>query len=129
MGPRRAGPIALDAGALIALETHRGRALIRLWERDKRSLVLSAGALAQAWRDPRRQVTLSRLIRHEQVEICPLDAATAKACGQLLGARSTSDVIDAHVVLTALEKRASVIVTSDPDDLAHLNPKAELARI
>src|SRR5665811_886036 len=104
-------PVALDAGALIALEAPRGRALLRQCEQRGRPVVISAGALAQVWRDPRRQVLLSRLVKQPRTNVSPLDDAAARACGALLAAAGSSDVIDAHVVLSAREHEESVIVT------------------
>jgi len=53
----------------------------------------------------------------------------AEAAGVLCGRRKTADVIDASVVLTARCEGAAVIVTSDVDDLQHLDPGAELFAI
>lgn len=59
------------------------------------------------------------------VVIHPLDAAGARAAGQLCAATSTSDVIDASVVLVA-RVIDGVTVTSDSDDLRRLDPSIEL---
>jgi hypothetical protein len=45
--------------------------------------------------------------------------------GILLAATRTTDVVDAHVVICA-RRNAEAIVTSDPDDLARLDPRARL---
>jgi len=57
-----------------------------------------------------------------------LDQILAEAAGALCGRAGTSDVIDASVVLTARRERARV-VTSDVDDLRHLDPDLPLERI
>jgi hypothetical protein len=57
-----------------------------------------------------------------------LDQVLAEAAGVLCGRAGTSDVIDASVVLVARRERASVI-TSDADDLRHLDPQLSLERI
>jgi predicted nucleic acid-binding protein len=57
-----------------------------------------------------------------------LDAGAAVQIGRLLAASRTSDVVDAHVVLCAREADGS-IVTSDPHDLARLDPGARLVVI
>ena len=49
----------------------------------------------------------------------------ARAVGQLCGATGTSDVIDASVVVCAA-RRATAIVTSDPEDLRRLDPSIDL---
>lgn len=43
----------------------------------------------------------------------------------LIAARRTSDVLDAHVVICT-RRAGQPIVTSDPDDLAQLDPGARL---
>src|SRR5688572_15850693 len=104
------------------------RALLRrALERDAR-LVIPAGVLAQVWRDPARQVELSALSKAATTAVVPLDQVLAEAAGVLCGKRKTSDVIDASVVLTARREQA-VIVTSDIDDLRHLDRGIELHRV
>lgn len=126
---RSTAPIALDAGALIVLETPRGRALIREIANGEAAVIISAGALAQAWRAPRRQVLLAALVKRGGTSIVPLDAAAAKACGVLLAHTGTADVIDAHVVISARDNGASAIVTSDTGDLARLDSTAAIHHI
>jgi predicted nucleic acid-binding protein len=128
--PSHAGRgIALDAGALIALESSRGRALLRQVATNDQTVVLSAGALAQAWRDGRRQALLAALLRRQRTVVSSLDAPAAKACGRLLARAGSRDVIDAHVVLSAREHGAHAIVTGDVDDLRVLDPGITLHRI
>jgi hypothetical protein len=86
-----------------------------------------AGALAQAWRNPARQARLARVASADTVVIHPLDAAGARAAGQLCAATVSSDVIDASVVLVA-RLVDGVTVTSDPEDLRRLDPSIDLAR-
>ncbi len=114
--------LTLDAGALIAIE--RGdRAVVaiiaRAWQR-KEVLAVPAGVVGQVWRDGRRQARLARLLASELIEIEPLDDERARAAGQLCGVRGTSDVIDASVALCA-RTRDHGVLTSDPDDIAHLD--------
>ncbi len=84
-----------------------------------------AGALAQAWRNPARQVRLVRVMNSAEVTTHALDGVAARSAGQLCAATATSDVIDAPVVLLA---RAvdGVPVTSDPEDLHRLDPGIDL---
>ncbi len=124
MGTKRPRPLVLDAGALIAIE-RADRRIIRLLELADEVHVPS-GALAQAWRNPARQVRLVRVVRTDEVEVHDLDEHMAHAAGQLCGATGTSDVIDAQVVLVARSTDA-VVVTSDPDDLSRLDPGIDLA--
>lgn len=124
MGAKRPRPVVLDAGALIAID-RADRRVIRLLELAQ-DVHVPAGALAQAWRNPARQVRLARVVSSEGVVIHPLDAAGARAAGQLCAATATADVIDASVVLIT-GVVGGVAVTSDPEDLRILDPGIELA--
>jgi len=125
VGTKRPRPVVLDAGALIAVD-RADRRVIRLLELAL-DVHVPAGALAQAWRNPARQVRLVRVVSSDGVVIHPLDAVSARAAGQLCAATSTSDVIDASVVLVARVVNG-VTVTSDSDDLRRLDPSIELVR-
>jgi predicted nucleic acid-binding protein len=124
---RTATGIVLDTGALIALERGDKR-MIALLDRaltQSRAFRVPAGVVGQAWRNGRVQVTLARFLRSEEVEIVPLDEQLARSCGELCGAASAADVIDASVVIIARE-RQDLIVTSDPGDLRRLDPAAQI---
>lgn len=123
MGAQRPRPLVLDAGALIAVD-RADRRVIRLLELAD-DVHVPAGALAQAWRNPARQVRLTRVVNARAVTIHPLDAMLAKAAGQLCAAARTSDVVDASVVLVA-RIVDGVTVTNDPEDLRRLDPGAGL---
>jgi hypothetical protein len=110
---------------LIAVD-RADRRVIRLLELAQ-EIHVPAGALAQAWRNPARQVRLVRVLSSESVVIHPLDAASARAAGQLCAATATSDVVDASVVLVA-RIVDGVTVTSDSDNLRRLDPGIDLAR-
>jgi hypothetical protein len=86
-------------------------------------IAVPAGALAQVWRDGRRQARLAGLLRVRSgaPNVVVLNARTARAAGELYGRAGTADVVDASVVLCALARRDR-IVTSDPDDLRRLDP-------
>jgi hypothetical protein len=91
-------------------------------------VTVPATALAQAIRRPATQARLVRLIRQPTTDVNPLDIVDATSVGLLLRASRTRDIADAHVVICA--KRAKqAIVTSDPDDIARLDPSATLVRI
>jgi predicted nucleic acid-binding protein len=123
MGEEGPGSVVLDAGALIALERAdpRIRALLRRALRRRTRLIVPAGVLAQVWRDGARQVVLRALLAEPTTEVPPLDRLLAEAAGILCGRTKTSDVVDATVVLIARAKR-SVVISSDVDDLLHLDP-------
>jgi hypothetical protein len=122
MGSQR--PLVLDAGALIAFE--RGNARVRALLAEAKRLLVPAGALAQVWRDGRRQVPLRALCNSRRTAVITLDRAYAEAAGVLCGRASTRDVIDASVVLAA-RREGGVVVTSDPGDLQRLDPQIPVA--
>jgi hypothetical protein len=122
--------LTLDVGALIAVDRDDRRMLVilaRLQERNEH-VVVPATAYAQAIRRPAAQARLRRLIRHPLTDLVPLGAADATAVGLLLAASRTNDIVDAHVVLCA-RRAAQSIATSDPDDLARLDPEAALVAV
>jgi predicted nucleic acid-binding protein len=126
----RPGRLTLDAGALIGLE-RRDQRVVTLLEEQAASggrVALPATALAQAWRDGRRQVGLARLVASPDTEIPPLDAWDSRAVGALLATSGTSDVADAHVVLCAL-RAGGPVATSDPDDLRRLAPSLPIVEV
>ncbi len=125
MGTQRPRPVVLDAGALIAVD-RADRRVIRLLELAG-EIHVPAGALAQAWRNPARQVRLARVLSTDRVVVHPLDAAAARAAGQLCAATATADAIDASVVLVA-RVVGGVAVTSDADDLQRLDQGIDVAR-
>ncbi|MFZ0159521.1 MAG: PIN domain-containing protein [Kineosporiaceae bacterium] len=119
--------ITLDAGALIALDRNHRRVVVLLARaaEAKSRVTIPAPALAQAIRRPDRQARLSRLVRQPSTDVVPLDRVDAAHVGHLLLASGTTDVVDAHVVLCA-RRAGQRVVTSDPDDLARLDPELGL---
>ena len=119
--------LTLDAGALIAFD--RGdRFVVSLLARSlelELGIRVPSGALAQAWRDGRRQARLARLLGSVQVAVEALDDRRARAAGQLCGAAGTRDIVDASVVLCARTHGHSV-ATSDVADLKCLDPRIRL---
>ena len=110
--------LVYDTGALLAAE----RGDRTMWAVHRRGLdragqaVIPAVVLGQAWRGG-PQPQLSRLLKGCVIE--SFDENVGRAVGRLLRDNGTSDVVDAHVVLTALRYRAAVL-TSNPDDLQRL---------
>jgi len=119
--------VTLDAGGLIALDRNDRRVVVLLARaRETGShVIVPATALAQAVRQPERQVRLARLIRQPTTDVVPLDRVDATNVGRLLAASRTSDIVDAHVVICARRTQQQV-VTSDPDDLRLLDPVVRL---
>jgi rRNA-processing protein FCF1 len=130
MGKASSATVVLDAGALIAFERAdpRMRALLREALRTRAKIVIPAGALGQAWRDPSRQVALRAVVTDPATTVPPLDRILAEAAGILCGRTRTSDIVDASVALVTQRERA-VVVTSDPDDLRRLDPSLRIERI
>jgi hypothetical protein len=122
--------VTLDAGALIAYE-RAARPMDVLVQRAMHygaPVTVPAGVVAQVWRDGRTQARLARLLAAREVTVVPLDDRVARAAGQLCGLTRTTDIVDASVVLSALE-RGTVVVTGDPDDLLRLYPRLEVVPI
>jgi predicted nucleic acid-binding protein len=123
MSPQRR--IIFDAGALIDIETDpRGktvRSCVKAFEDGYRSYLPSV-VLAQIWRDRTRQHPL-RMVRQLCIVLL-FTEQTAEDIGRLLARSRTSDVVDAAVIVAAIEHNAAVL-TSDPKDLAKLASAAE----
>lgn len=122
--------LVLDAGALIAVE--RGdRGLLGLLSRldaHDGALTVPATALAQVLREPARRVGISRLLRRSTTTTVALDGAGAAQVGRLLSRSGTADVVDAHVVLCAVQT-GQPIATSDAGDLRRLHDGLRLIEV
>jgi predicted nucleic acid-binding protein len=122
--------VTLDSGALIAFERgdrEAGGIVARVLAQGDR-LAVPAGVVGQVWRSGARQARLARLLASEGVDILPLDDAMAREAGQLCGARGAHDAIDASVAIVA-RRRGGTVVTSDPDDIARLDPTLRIVSI
>lgn len=119
--------VTFDAGALIALDRGSRDIAALVSRAHTRDVVIAvpAGALAQVWRDGRRQARLTKFLASQHCDIVPLDAKAARMAGHLCAVSKTSDVIDASVVVAA-RQRGHRVVTSDPEDLRRLDPTLEL---
>ena len=119
-----------DAGALIALDRGQAR-VVHLLDR-----VIAAGGaveiptpvIAQVWRDGSRQARLARLLGASDVVLVGLDAEMARAVGVLCGSVGVADVVDGHVALHA-RRRDLAVLTSDPDDIARLDPTLTIVAV
>jgi hypothetical protein len=110
--------LVLDAGALIALgrgnrDMHSEIRATRLTGAPVRT---SPMALAQAWRDGKRQARLASAMR--DIDVRALTEEDGRQAGELLAASGTSDAIDATVALLA--RSGDLLYTSDPGDLRKL---------
>ena len=72
-----------------------------------------------------RQARVARLLGDPAVTVVAMDELEARAVGLLCGRSGHSDVVDVHVALVARD-RDSTVVTSDPDDLRHVDPAVSL---
>lgn len=122
--------IVFDTGALIALERGDRSVLVLLQRATQTNAVIHipSGVVAQAWRGSPRQAPLARLLRRRHVAVPPLDAATARQVGVLLADSGTADVVDGSVIACARSGGDAplTVVTSDPDDMACLDPRVPL---
>lgn len=122
--------LTLDTGALLALD-HPNKAIAmqgRLDEARRRgaAICVPIGVIAQAWRGP-RQVRLARLIKSSDVDIALMTLNVARAVGAICARTGHTDMVDVHVALCARDRQHAV-VTSDPDDIAHIDPALPLIR-
>lgn len=122
--------LTLDAGGLIALDRDDRRVIALLARAAEvgAKVTVPATALAQAIRRPASQARLSRLVRQPTTRLAPLDGPDATSVGLLLARSRTSDIPDAHVVVCA-RRAGQPVVTSDPEDLARLDPTLRLIPI
>ena len=119
--------LTLDTGALIGLERgdERVRSLLQRAVTDKIPLAVPAGVLAQAWRGGPRQARIARLLADPDVHVVVLDDPTARAVGALVARSDHHDIVDVSVALCAAE-RGHVVLTSDPDGIAAVDPRLPL---
>jgi predicted nucleic acid-binding protein len=89
---------------------------------------IPAPVIAQVWRDGSRQARLARLLGASDVVLVDLDAEMARAVGVLCGAVGVADVVDGHVALHA-RRRDLAVLTSDPDDIARLDPTLAIVTV
>lgn len=108
----------LDASVLVSVARNE-KAAASFTEYAKRSgvsLHTTAPVVSQVWRHP-RQVLLARFLKglnvHDYYE------ASMRPVGELMASTGTSDVVDAHLVITAHWLGLDVL-TGDPRDISIL---------
>lgn len=107
--------LSFDAGVLVALERREPGAwawMRRATERGVPPLV-SAAAIAEAWRGGRRRRWLATALRG--CEIVPVSESLARAAGVACGATG-AETVDAIVAATAAV-HGSTLLTADLDDM------------
>ena len=122
--------VTFDAGGLIALDWNDRRVIALLARAAERGLrvTIPATALAQAIRNPARQLRLSRLMRQASTDLMPLNGLDATSVGLLLARTATADIVDAHVVVCA-QRTGQAVVTSDAGDLRRIAPELHLVEV
>jgi hypothetical protein len=118
------GPLVLDAGGLLGYT--EGRDLARRLCLDAHiagvPIILPTAVYAQVERGG-RQPPFTRRRLDDLFQFCvvaPLSLTIARQAGWLLGDCQTTDVVDAVVVIEALNREHSSILTSDAGDMQRL---------
>jgi hypothetical protein len=123
--------VTLDTGALIALDQPSKARVVHAHLHEVRrgsgTICIPADVIAQAWRTP-RQARLAQLLKSPDVEIAVLTPAAARVVGAVCAASGHDDIVDVHVALCARERRHAVL-TSDPDDIARVDPNLPAIRV
>lgn len=121
--------LTLDTGALIAIEAGNPRmaVLIEQAMAARAELAVPAGVVAQAWRGGARQVRIAKLLQLQVTSIVALDAKLALRVGARCASTGATDVVDVSVALCASD-RGHPVVTSDPGDIAAIDPALMLVR-
>lgn len=83
-------------------------------------ICIPAEVVAQAWRSS-RQARLARLLRSSGIDTAVMTLSVARSVGLMCADANHHDVVDVYVVLCARQRRHA-IVTSDPDDIARVDP-------
>jgi hypothetical protein len=112
----------LDAGFLIAIDDGERLAnvFIATQRDDGVELHTTVPVVAQVWRDGSTQASLARLVKGLVLHDMSSEFDDHKRVGDLLKRSNTSDVVDAHLVVTA--KRLGMnIVSGDPKDIKKLS--------
>ena len=108
-----------DAGVFIALENPSQRrvvvALVEKMLAQSTLPITNEPVLAQAWRDPGRQVAMTQLVNATTV----FPFGDAKAVGLRCAQSATNDVVDASLAVLA-DQLDDTILTSDPNDMTKL---------
>ena len=121
--------LILDTGAVLGFVRGDGRvaAAIRTAHERGDEILVPAVVVAQTVRGGPRDASIRRLLRAVRVSFVGL--RVARAAGALLAAARMSDAIDALVMAEALRSGPSVLLTSDPDDMARLAGDRRSVRI
>jgi predicted nucleic acid-binding protein len=121
--------LTLDTGALIAMEAGSPRmaVLVEQAMAAGAELAVPAGVVAQAWRGGARQVRIAKLLQLQVTSIIALDAKLALRVGARCASTGATDVVDVSVAICASD-RGHPVITSDPGDIAAIDPALNLVR-
>lgn len=112
----------LDSGVFMALDNPAQRGVVvALLQRMQAAGVEPAtndAVLAQAWRDPARQVPMAMVLR--AVTVHPF--GDPRVIGVRCATTGTSDVVDASLAVLS-DQLAQTILTTDPADMARLGAR------
>ncbi len=116
-GPGVVASMILDAGVFILAERNPARCAALLERLIDEPFRTNEAVMGQVWRNPPRQVLVTRFLAGNDVDVEPL--TDGKAIGVLLSKAQTSDVVDGSVALMAITGD-DIVLTSDPEDLGVL---------
>jgi len=120
-------PVVYDAGVLIAAD----RSERNTWADHRARLeagiipLVPSPVVAQVSRSP-KQTQMRRLLRG--CEVVAFDEPAAHSAGALLGKARSNDVVDASVVVLAIQREAEV-VSDDAADIERLLSAARAVRV
>jgi len=116
--------VIFDAGVFIALDNTSQREIVQALVRKMAAegIVPSANeaVVAQAWRDPAKQVPLTMLLK--AVTVYPF--GNPRTIGQRCALTDTTDVVDTSLAVLS-DRLNTTILTTDPDDMAKLGANFE----
>jgi hypothetical protein len=112
--------VILDSGAFIAAERHSQRLAAYIGQSGEQgaTILIPAAAVAEVWREPPRH--RSAVLLDNVDSVIEMSLGRAKAIGALMGVSRSTQIVDASVARIAYEARPSLVLTSDPDDIAAL---------
>lgn len=108
----------LDSGAFVAAERWDRRLATFLAADKDATILIPAAVVAEIWRRPPR--ARSTALIDSANDVVPLTLERAQAVGELLGASSTTQIVDATVAALAIAAAPSLVLTSDVHDIEAL---------
>jgi predicted nucleic acid-binding protein len=115
--------VALDSGVLIALAKgdRDAEAAIKLINATGARLIIPVPVLAETLRGSNSDAAVNRMIRAVDDVVLTTEVAARSAGARLAAVKaSPPPTVDALIVATAEDHRATKIMTCDPDDIGRL---------